>query len=99
MGKKYTITNIQSLIHSTYKIRYSGSFKTWDSTDLNYPYVTSHRNLSQIGTCYNCQTLFGRDTIFGDVRHEAEGKWMGEYSCAIYRRLYVPAKLARFMRS
>ena len=61
-------------------------------------WITSHRNLSQLGTCYG--PSYDRGMIFGDSLSEwNNGKWITQYQTKTYGDVGFPNKLVRFVRS
>lgn len=89
MPKKYTMYLTPS---GYYNIKYADSFRNTTSC------VTSHRNLSQFGTCYG--SSYERSMLFGDTLYKEDtGKWVGNNFSNTYKRVHFPNKLFRFVRS
>ena len=65
--------------------------------------VTSHRNLSQLGTC--CKSAINRQMAFGDANgfgihyFPSRGKSVGDEKACTYKSLKFLNKLFRFVRS
>ena len=97
MGKKYTIPT---------KPDSDGDFWIENALNANIDrvYVTSCKNLSQLGTCWGVAT--GRTMLFGDGQFaqkgwitQQTGKAIHEEYTWIYKDVGFSARLARFVRS
>lgn len=104
MPKKYVMSTIPDQ-DGDYEIEYTDPSSDWfDRTAC----ITSHRNLSQLGTCGAWQSL-NRNMIFGDgdepsspyksIYEESPYKSIYEEYMHIYKQFGFPARLARFVRS
>lgn len=63
--------------------------------------VSSHRNISQLGTCFPAWHLRDREMLFGDEGEGLPGKCLDLYDdkSRTYKHLLYPTKLTRFVRS
>lgn len=105
MGKKYILIprDKEREYKKDFNARYTEHFRETSEADLIYePIVSSHRNLSQLGTCFHTPGA-GRNMFFGDLYRDCRGyqrsKMVWLSNVVICQELRFPNKLFRFVRS